>query len=308
MGRYVVRRVLQMVLVFFGVTILIYAAVYVLPGDPIRALGGDRPMSTSVIHQLRDRYNLEDPLPEQYAIYMVNLLRGNLGQDFEGENVSSLMTQRWPVTIELGLTAWFMQVVAGVPLGVLAALRRGTLWDHLVLVVTTLLISVPVFVLGYVIQLLLGVKIHLFPVAGIQQGWPRDYLLPAAVLAAFGIASIARLTRTALLETLQADYVRTATAKGLSRGRVVLRHAFRNALIPLVTFLGINLGYLLGGAVVVENVFNLPGVGQLLVTSIQQQDGPVVVGVGTALVLIFLAVSLIVDLLYGVLDPRIRYE
>lgn len=308
MGRYVVRRVLQMVLVFFGVTILIYAAVYVLPGDPIRALGGDRPMSTSVIHELRDRYNLEDPLPEQYAIYMVNLLRGNLGQDFEGENVSSLMTQRWPVTIELGLTAWFMQVVAGVPLGVLAALRRGTLWDHLVLVVTTLLISVPVFVLGYVIQLLLGVKIHLFPVAGIQQGWPRDYLLPAAVLAAFGIASIARLTRTALLETLQADYVRTATAKGLSRGRVVLRHAFRNALIPLVTFLGINLGYLLGGAVVVENVFNLPGVGQLLVTSIQQQDGPVVVGVGTALVLIFLAVSLIVDLLYGVLDPRIRYE
>jgi len=308
MGRYVVRRVLQMILVFFGVTILIYAAVYVLPGDPIQALGGDRPMSASVVRELRDRFNLEYPLPQQYAIYMVNLLRGNLGQDFEGENVSSLMAQRWPVTIQLGLTAWFLQVVAGIPLGVLAALRRGTLWDHLVLVVTTLLISVPVFVLGYVVQLLLGVKIHLFPVAGVQQGWPRDYILPAAVLAAFGIASIARLTRTALLETLQADYVRTATAKGLSRARVVLRHAFRNALIPLVTFLGINLGYLLGGAVVIEEVFNLPGVGQLLVTSIQQEDGPVVVGVGTALVLIFLGMSLVVDLLYGVLDPRIRYE
>lgn len=308
MGRYVVRRVLQMILVFFGVTILIYAAVYVLPGDPIRALGGDRPMSASVVRALRDRFNLEDPLPQQYAIYMVNLLRGNLGQDFEGESVSSLMAQRWPVTVQLGLTAWFIQVIAGIPLGVLAALRRGTFWDHLVLVVTTLLISVPVFVLGYVVQLLLGVKIHLLPVAGVQQGWPRDYVLPAAVLAAFGIASIARLTRTALLETLQADYVRTATAKGLSRARVVLRHAFRNALIPLVTFLGINLGYLLGGAVVIEEVFNLPGVGQLLVTSIQQEDGPVVVGVGTALVLIFLAMSLLVDLVYGVLDPRIRYE
>lgn len=308
MGAYVVRRVLQMVLVFFGVTILIYAAVYVLPGDPIQALGGDRPMAASVVRELRDRYNLEYPLPEQYAIYMVNLLHGNLGQDFDGENVSGLMRQRWPVTIALGLTAWFMQVIVGIPLGVLAALHRGRFWDHLVLVVTTLLISVPVFVLGYVAQLVLGVRVHIFPVAGVQQGWPRDYILPAAVLAAFGIASIARLTRTALLETLQADYVRTATAKGLSRGRVVVRHAFRNALIPLVTFLGINLGYLLGGAVVVEDVFNLPGVGQLLVTSIQQEDGPVVVGVGTALVLIFLGVSLVVDLLYGMLDPRIRYE
>jgi oligopeptide transport system permease protein len=308
MGGYVVRRVLQMILVFFGVTILIYAAVYVLPGDPIQALGGDRPMAASVVRELRDRYNLEDPLPEQYVIYMVNLVHGNLGEDFDGQNVSSLMSQRWPVTIQLGLTAWLMQVVVGIPLGVLAALHRGRIADHLVLVVTTLLISVPVFVLGYVAQLLLGVRIYIFPVAGVQQGWPRDYILPAAVLAAFGIAAIARLTRTALLETLQADYVRTATAKGLSRTRVLARHAFRNALIPLVTFLGINLGYLLGGAVVIEDVFNLPGVGQLLVTSIQQEDGPVVVGVGTALVLIFLAVSLVVDLLYGVLDPRIRFE
>lgn len=308
MAGYVIRRVLQMILVFFGVTILIYASVYVLPGDPIQALAGDRTLAPSVLHELRDRYNLEDPLPVQYGLYILNLLHGNLGMDFEGDKVSTLMAQRWPVTVQLGLTAFVIQVVLGVPLGILAALRRSTIWDRLVLVLTTVLISVPVFVLGYVAQLILGVDIKIVPVAGVQQGWPRDYILPAFVLAAYGIASIARLTRTALLETLQADYVRTATAKGLTRARVVLRHAFRNALIPLVTFLGIGLGYLLGGAVVIENVFNLPGVGNLLVTSIQQEDGQVVVGVGTALVLIFLIMSLVVDLLYGVLDPRIRYE
>lgn len=297
-----------MILVFFGVTLLIYAAVFALPGDPIRALGGDHPQSPSVIRELREKYNLDDPFPEQYGLYILNLVHGNLGEDFLGESVSGLMAERWPVTIKLGLTAFVMEVVVGVAVGVLAALRRGRIWDHIVLIVTTFLISVPVFVLAYVAQLALGVRLRILPVAGVQQGWPLDYLLPAAVLASYGIASIARLTRAALLETLQADYVRTATAKGLSRARVVLRHAFRNALIPLVTVLGISLGYLLGGTVIIEDVFNLPGVGQLLVSAIQQEDGPVVVGVGTALVLIFLVMSLIVDLLYGVLDPRIRYE
>ncbi|MFZ0216928.1 MAG: ABC transporter permease [Candidatus Dormiibacterota bacterium] len=308
MGRYVVRRVLQMVLVFFGVTLLIYAAVYALPGDPIKALAGDRPLSPSVVRDLRHRYHLDEPFPLQYGQYVLSLAHGDLGEDFTGESVSGLMAQRWPVTVQLGVTAWVIEVVAGVALGTLAALRRGRFWDHAVLVVTTLLLAMPVFVLAYVAQLLLGVRLAIFPVAGVQDGWPRDYLLPAAVVAAYGIASIARLTRSALLESLHADFVRTATAKGLSRMRVVLRHAFRTSLIPIVTFLGINLGYLLGGTVVIEGVFNLPGVGQLLFTSIQQQDGPVVVGVATALVLIFLVASLGVDLLYGVLDPRIRYE
>lgn len=308
MGRYVVRRLLQMVVVFFGVTILIYAAVYALPGDPIRALAGDRPLSASVVRELRHRYNLDQPFPVQYGEYLANVLHGNLGQDFNGQNVSELMAERWPVTIQLGLTAWGIEVVAGVLLGVLAALQRGRALDYAVLIFSTVMISVPVFVLAYVAQLLLGVRLGIVPVAGVQDGWPRDYLLPASVLAAFGVASIARLTRTSLLENLRADYVRTAIAKGLTRRRVVLNHALRNSVIPVVTYLAINLGYLLSGAVIIEGVFNLPGVGHLLFTSIQQQEGPVVVGVATALVLIFLAGSLCVDLLYGVLDPRIRYE
>lgn len=308
MWRYLVRRLLQMIVVFFGVTLLIYAAVFALPGDPIKALAGDQPMSPSVVQALRHRYHLDQPFPVQYGIYVVGLLHGDLGQDFNGQSVADQMAQRWPVTIQLALTAWVMEVVVGVALGVIAALRRGRAVDYAILGLTTILISVPVFVLAYVAQLLLGVRLHLFPVAGAQDGWPQDYVLPAAVLAAFGLASISRLTRTTLLENVRSDYVRTATAKGLARTRVVMSHAFRNSLIPVVTYLAINLGYLLSGAVIIEGVFNLPGVGQLLFRSIQDQQGTVVVGVATTLVLIFLLGSLVVDLLYGVLDPRIRYE
>jgi ABC-type dipeptide/oligopeptide/nickel transport system permease component len=308
MWRYLVRRLLQMIVVFIGVTLLIYAAVFALPGDPIKALAGDQPMSPSVVQSLRHRYHLDQPFPVQYGIYVVGLLHGDLGQDFNGQNVSDLMAQRWPVTIQLAMTAWVIEIVVGVLLGVLAALRRGRAADYVVLGLTTVLISVPSFVLAYVAQLVLGVRLHMFAVAGVQDGWPQDYLLPAAVLAAFGLASISRLTRTALLENLRSDYVRTATAQRLTRARVVMSHAFRNSLIPIVTYLAINLGYLLSGAVIIEGVFNLPGVGQLLFRSIQDQQGTVVVGVATTLVLIFLLGSLAVDLLYGVLDPRIRYE
>lgn len=308
MWRYLVRRLLQMIVVFFGVTLLIYAAVFALPGDPIKALAGDQPMSPSVVQALRHRYHLDQPFPVQYGIYVVGLLHGDLGEDFNGQSVADQMAQRWPVTIQLALTAWVIEVVLGVLLGVIAALRRGRAVDYVILGLTTVLISVPVFVLAYVAQLLLGVKLHVFAVAGTQDGWPQDYMLPATVLAAFGLASISRLTRTTLLENLRSDYVRTATAKGLARARVVMNHAFRNSLIPVVTYLAINLGYLLSGAIIIEGVFNLPGVGQLLFRSIQDQQGTVVVGVATMLVLIFLFGSLLVDLLYGVLDPRIRYE
>lgn len=308
MGRYVIRRVLQLLLVFVGVTLLIYGMVYALPGDPIRGMAGDRPLAPSVVHALRARYHLNDPFIVQYGEYLKGLLHGDLGEDFNGNSVSSLMRERWPVTIRLALTAWVIEVVFGIALGVFAALRRGRWLDQVVLVFTIAVISVPVFVLGYTAQLLLGVKAHIFPVSGTEYGWPRSYLLPAIILAAFGLASVARLSRTSMLENLRADYVRTAMAKGLSMPRIVVRHVLRNSLIAAVTYLGIDLGYLLGGAVIIEGVFNLPGVGQLLFTSIQIHEGAVVVGVSTALVLVFLVANLIVDLLYAFLDPRIRYD
>jgi ABC-type dipeptide/oligopeptide/nickel transport system permease component len=177
-----------------------------------------------------------------------------------------------------------------------------------VLVAGIAVISIPAFVLAFTAQLLLGVDAGIFPVAGTQDGWPMSYVLPGFILGAFGLASVSRLVRSTMTENLQADFIRTARAKGASSSRIVLRHALRNSLIPAVTYLALDLGTLLGGTVIVEGIFNLPGVGQLLFSGIQQQNGPVIVGVSTTLVLIFLLLNLVVDLLYAVLDPRIRLD
>jgi oligopeptide transport system permease protein len=305
--RYALRRSLQAVPVFFGTTFLIFALVFSIPGDPIRALSGDRPVSQSTVDALRAEYHLDDPLVVQYGAYLAGLARGEFGRDFNGRPVADIMAQRFPVTLRLTLVAFAFELVVGLAAGVLAALRRRSFLDSLVLVTTTLIISIPVFVLGFTLQLLFGVKLHWFPIAGVSAGW-GSYLLPGFVLGATSLAYVARLTRTSLVENLRADYVRTAVAKGLSRRRVVGRHALRNSLIPVVTYLGIDLGALMGGAIVTEGIFNIPGIGQQLFRSIREQEGPVVVGVVTALVLVFVLANLVVDLLYGVLDPRVRHE
>jgi peptide/nickel transport system permease protein/oligopeptide transport system permease protein len=308
MWRYVLRRLLQAVPVFIGTTLLIYAMVFALPGDPIQALAGDKPVPANVLSTLRDRYNLNDPLLVQYGKYMWGLLQGNLGENYDGQKVADMLGGRWTVTAQLALTAWIFELVIGIALGVWAGLRRGKVADTLVLGGTTLLIAVPVFVLGYTAQILFGLHWKIFPTAGTDDGWPMSYLLPGMVLGSLGLSYVARLTRTSLAENLRADYVRTANAKGLSRARVVGRHALRNSLIPVVTYLGVDFGNLMGGAIVTEGIFNLPGIGQQVFQSIQLKEGPVVVGAVTVLVLIFLLVNLVVDLLYGLLDPRIRYE
>lgn len=308
MWRYVLRRLLQAIPVFIGTTLLIYAMVFALPGDPIQALAGDKPIPANVLTTLRDRYNLNDPLLVQYGKYMWGLVQGNLGENYDGQNVADMLGGRWTVTAQLALTAWIFELVIGIALGVWAGLRRGRTADTLVLGGTTLLIAVPVFVLGYTAQILFGLHWQIFPTAGTDDGWPMSYLLPGMVLGSLGLSYVARLTRTSLAENLRADYVRTANAKGLSRARVVGRHALRNSLIPVVTYLGVDFGNLMGGAIVTEGIFNLPGIGQQVFQSIQLKEGPVVVGAVTVLVLIFLLVNLVVDLLYGLLDPRIRYE
>jgi oligopeptide transport system permease protein len=306
-GRYALRRLLQAVPVFAGTTFLIFALVFAIPGDPIRALSGDRPVSPGTVAALRAEYHLDDPLLVQYGKYMAGLTHGDFGKNFNGRPVRDIMAERFPVTIKLAVVAFTFELIVGLFAGILAALRRRSFADTLVLVSTTLIVSIPVFVLGFTLQLLLGVKLGWFPVSGVSDGW-YSYLLPGFVLAALSLASVARLTRTSLVENLRADYVRTATAKGLSRRRVVGRHALRNSLIPVVTYLGIDLGSLMAGAIVTEGIFNLPGVGQQVFLSVRNQEGPVVVGIVTALVLVFIVANLVVDLLYAVLDPRIRYE
>ena len=307
MGAYIARRLLQMIPVFFGATLLVYTMVFLIPGDPIQAMAGERRLPEATIEALRAQYNLDDPLLIQYFKYIGGVLTGDLGQSFTGRPVWDIIAQRFPVTLRLAVVAFAFELVIGGIAGLLAALRRGSFMDNLVLVSTTAVISIPVFVLGYVGQLVIGVQLGWLPIAGIRDGW-INYLMPGFVLGAISLAYVARLLRTSLVENLRADYVRTATSKGLTRQRVVGRHALRNSLIPVVTFLGFDLGSLMAGAIITEGIFNIPGIGGELFRAIQQQEGSVVVGIITLLIIVFIVANLIVDLLYGVLDPRIRYD
>ncbi|GAA4204487.1 ABC transporter permease [Streptosporangium oxazolinicum] len=312
MGRYILRRLIQSIPVLIGATLLIYAIVFALPGDPIAALAGEKRMDPNIVAILREQYHLNDPFLVQYWYYIVGLLGGDFGTTFAGVGVDEIMAGKFQVTINLAVTALVMEAVIGIGLGLYAALRHGRASDSMILASTLVLISIPTLVTGFVLQLLLGVKlkqagIDLFPVAGVADGW-RSYLLPGFVLAGTSIAYLTRLARNSLVEIMRADYIRTAVAKGLPRNRIVGRHALRNALIPLVTYLGADLGTLMGGAVITETIFNLPGIGHQLFSSVYLREQPVVVGIVTVLVLVYILANLVVDLLYAVLDPRIRYE
>ncbi|HEY0403654.1 MAG TPA: ABC transporter permease [Blastococcus sp.] len=307
MGRFVVRRLLLTIPVLLGASFLIFAMVYALPGDPIRALAGDRPLAPAVVAQLRAEFNLNDPLPVQYGKYLANLAHGDFGSDFHGRPVLDTVVQRLPVTAKLTLVAVLFETIIGLAAGVLAGIRRNSFFDNVVLVSTTLIISIPILVLGFFAQFLFGLKLGWFPIAGINDGW-YSYLLPGLVLASASLAYVARLTRTSIAENMSADYVRTARAKGLPNRTVILRHTLRNSLIPVVTFIGADIGALLGGAIVTEAVFNIPGIGRAVFDAVKGQEGAVVVGIVTLMVFFFVFFNLIVDVLYAVLDPRIRYD
>jgi oligopeptide transport system permease protein len=307
MGRYVARRLLLTIPVLIGASFLIFAMVYALPGDPIRALAGDRPLPPAVVAQLREQFHLNDPLGIQYLKYLGDLLQGDLGTDFNGRAVSETIARTLPVTIKLTIVAVVFEVVIGIVAGVLAGIRRNGYFDNLVLVSTTVIVSIPILVLAFFAQYLFGLKLGLFPIAGVRDGL-YSYLLPGLVLASGSLAYVARLTRTSVAENMRADYVRTAKAKGLPRRTVIVRHTLRNSLIPVVTYIGADIGALLGGAIVTESVFNLPGIGREVFDSVRAQEGAVVVGIVTLMVFFFIFFNLVVDVLYAVLDPRIRYD
>jgi len=306
MTRFIIRRLLLTIPVLIGASLLIYAMVYALPGDPVRALAGDRPLSASVQAQIRADYNLDDSFPVQYGKYLWGLLHGDFGKDFSGRPVLETISQRLPVTVKLTIVAVVFETLFGITAGILASLRRNSFFDNLVLISTTMLVSIPVFVLGFLAQFVFGFKLGWFPIAGITDGW-FSYLLPGLVLASLSMAYVARLTRSAMLDSFSADYVRTARAKGVGRTRIVLRHVFRNSLIPIVTFIGADIGSLLGGAIVTESVFNLPGLGRAIFDAVRSQQGPVVVGIVTMMVFFYIFFNLVADVLYAVIDPRIRY-
>jgi oligopeptide transport system permease protein len=307
MALYVLKRVLQAVPVFLGTTFLIYFLVFALPGDPIVALFGDRTPNPAILAELRHQYHLDQPFIVQYFIYLGGVLHGDFGVSFSGEPVSAILARTFPVTIRLALMAIFIEMVAGVVVGLVSGLRKGRLFDATALVVSLILISLPVFVVAFVAQYVFGVALG-WARPTVSAGAPfQDLILPAFVLATISFAQIVRLTRSSVIDTSAQDFVRTAYAKGLSTRRVVPVHILRNSLLPVVTYLATDFGILLVGATVTEGIFNVPGVGRTLYKAIVSGEGPTVVSFVTVMVLIYLGVNLVIDLLYALLDPRIRY-
>lgn len=332
MGRYVVRRLLQFVPTLFGALFLLHYLTSLsiqLTGNPVRALFGDRTPSPAQLEALTRVMGLADPCLRQvgnpclglFAARLQGMAHGDFGMDLRYRPVTDIIGAAIPYTLELTLIAFLVEVVVGVGLGVLAGVRGGGVVDHGIKIATVLFVSIPIFVLAYVVQLVVGVGIGR-PVreSGWAPGWlgavlspaykPEhpiaSMLLPGVVLGVLGLAATARLTRTNLMENLRAEYVRTARAKGLAPRRVVWVHTLRNSLVPVVTNLGLTLGSLLGGAVVVESIFNVPGIGREIQRALFRGEPSVVLGTVTILVLSYLVVNLIVDVLYAVIDPRIR--
>ena len=309
MGTYILRRLLQMIPVVLGATFFIFMLVYALPGEPWEGRCGERPCSDAYIAKFKQDYNLDKPVLVQYGLYLGKLIHGDLGTNYYNNQVSDELLLRYPTTIKLALVALIVQLVVGIMAGVLAGVRRGSFIDSLVTISTLVVISIPIFVIGSLAQftiLTLGLN-QTIPVTA-SAGTMSQLILPGVVLGSLSVAYVARLTRANLVENLRADYVRTAKAKGLSWGRTVGLHTLRNSLIPVITFIGYDVGQLMGGAVVTERIFNINGIGGFIFRSIDQLDGVSVVGAVTVLVLIYRLANLVVDVMYGVLDPRISHD
>ncbi|QKV78154.1 ABC transporter permease [Amycolatopsis sp. Hca4] len=309
MTRYVLRRLLQLIPVFFGTTFLIYVLVWAVPGDPFSGKCGQVACPPAYIAQMTEKFHLDDNIFVQYFKYLGSLFTGDWGETFNGTSVGELIATSYPITLRLAVIAVAIEAVIGLTAGVLTGLRGKGFLDNLVLVSTTFLISLPVFVTAIVLQLALGANGLGWIEASVSDN-PSvgELIVPGIALGSLSMAYVARLSRTSIAENRRADYVRTAIAKGQPQSRVVLVHLLRNSVIPVLTFLGTDLGALMGGAIVTEGVFNINGLGGLIFRGIQNRESATVVGVVVLLVLVYLLMSLVVDLLYAVLDPRIRYD
>jgi peptide/nickel transport system permease protein len=299
-------RLLALIPVILGITVLVFVLNAVGLGDPARAAMGQRG-DPEALARLRREYALDRPLVVQYATWMGRLARGDLGTSWREERpVADVIAERLPATIRLALAATIISIVLGLATGALAALRPGAGLDHLLMAGAVLGISTPVFWLGMMLSLVFAVTLDWLPVSGYGDGDLAHLILPAFTLGALHTGTVARMTRSSLLEVVRQDYMQSARAKGLSEGRVILKHALRNALIPVVTVIGIGLADLLVGAPLTETVFAWPGLGRLLVAAVGQRDLPVVMGAVLVFALVYVAGNLLVDVAYLVIDPRTR--
>ena len=307
MLRYIGRRLLQTIPVFFGATFLIFAMVHLMPGDPVAALGGDKGLTEAAAARIREEYNLDKPFWMQYLLYLKGIFTLDFGKTFSNRPVTEVLATAFPITIRLAVYALLIEAILGILFGVIAGVRRGGFFDSTVLVLSLVVISVPTFVIGFLMQFFLGIKWGLLPATATTISL-KSLTMPAIVLGATSLAYVIRLTRQSVSENVSADYVRTARAKGLKEGTVMTRHILRNSLIPVATFLGGDLGGLMGGAIITEGIFNINGVGGTLWQAIVHGEPATVVSFTTVLVMVYISANLLVDLLYAVLDPRIRYE
>jgi ABC-type dipeptide/oligopeptide/nickel transport system permease component len=303
---FLARRLLLAIPTLVGVLVVVFALLYVAPGDPVMEMVGER-ADSATIARLRQELKLDEPLPTQFAHYAGGVLRGDLGRSYiTNRPIVSDIRERFPRTLQLAASAMLLAAVVGITIGVLAAARPNGWFDRLSLALTYVGISFPVYWVGLILILFVAVTLRWLPPSG--YGGIEYLILPALALGSRSIAFLARMTRSAMLEVLGSDYVRTARAKGLRRRVVIARHALRNALIPVITVLGLDFGYYLTGSILTETIFSWPGLGRYVVNAISRRDLPAIQGTVLFLSVVFVLVNLITDLVYAAADPRVGYE
>ncbi len=303
---FLVKRILSSIVTIFIISTVTFFLMHAVPGGPFAQ---NEKLGQGVIKQMEAKYGLDRPIMEQYGHYLGNLVQGDLGMSItskEGKTVNDIIGLKFPLSAGLGGLAILLALILGLFMGSIAALRHEKMTDRVVMFISTLGIAVPGFIMGTLLLLLFGVAFRLIPV--LWTGIPINYILPTFTLAFYPACFIARLTRSSLLEVLGQDYIRTARAKGMSRGIVLVKHAMRNAILPVVTYLGPLIAYVLVGSFVVEKIFSVPGLGQFFVESITSRDYPMIMGTTIFLAALIIVMNLIVDILYAVIDPRIKLK
>ena len=306
MIQYFLNRLLQAIPVLLGVIIITFVLMYIIPGDPVVSMVGER-YSEETVQRLRQELHLDDPLPLQFLRYVGNVLQGNFGNSFiTGEPVAALIIEKFPNTMMLAITAMFFGILIGLTAGIMSSVHPGSFMDRGIMVLALAGISAPVFWVGLILVLVVGVMLQWLPPTGF--GGIEYLILPALTLGLRSAAYLARLTRATMLEVLSHDYIRTARSKGLPEWKVFIKHAFPNTLIPVITIIGTDFGSYLSGAVLTESIFGWPGIGRLALEAIMKRDFPVIQGTVLFMAIMFVLMNVLVDLLYGVVDPRIRLE
>lgn len=304
MYKYILKRIIMLIPVIIGITFIVFSIVSFTPGNPGRLILGVTASEESV-NQLNEKLGVNDPFIIKYKNYMCNAIKGDFGKSYNtGEPVSDVLLQRFPTTLRLAIAAILIASLVGIPLGIISAVKQHSFIDSLSMISALLFASIPGFWLGLMLILLFALKLGIFPVTG-DEAW-LNYVLPSITIAAPTTAIITRVTRSTMLEVIRQDYIRTAKAKGANKLRIIWKHSLRNTLIPVITIMGMDFGYLLGGTIIVEVLFGMSGVGQIMVKAIRMKDMPIIMASVTLLAAIFCILNLIVDLLYAYIDPRIK--